>query len=437
MKQKYNQGRRHSLFLKLIGVAILTLIAVDLAVVGFWRHAFGDRFHGRAEKHFSQYAELLLSKMAEAKDTLEVAALVRKLDLDASVRTSRFNWISPDFTRQWTHLAATGSDTVVQDRIHLRWAKGQLAAELLNGADTVAVIASMRPFESAGKPLIALALALGVILFANWFGLRHILRPVRELERGVQAIEQGDLKYRLPEKGKDELARLAKSFNAMTASVDQRLQAREQLLRDVSHELRSPLTRLRLAAEMLASGNLREDLLEDIHVLEKMVQEILESERLTSSAGALKRTPVDFIALLREEIASQSGRLPGIRESIDFSEVIWNVDAERMRIVLRNLLDNALKYSPADGQPVDISLQEKVSTWLLRIQDYGSGIPASALPHLFEPFYRVDSARSAGSGFGLGLALVKRICDAHSISIHVDSQVGQGSSFQLEFHKPG
>ncbi len=217
----------------------------------------------------------------------------------------------------------------------------------------------------------------------------------------------------------------------MTRSLKERLRARDQLLLDVSHELRSPLTRMRVALEMAPPGTAIDSMREEIEDLGKMVSEILETERLNNPAGSLKLQSVDLAALITQKVSKLGNQPPGLSWS-GAPPLMLQLDDQRMRLVLRNVIENALKYGKNASRPVEISLTLEGGFVILVTQDFGPGIPADELRLVFEPFYRVDRARSRSSGYGLGLPLCKRIVELHGGRIFLASRVGEGTRVVIE-----
>ena len=191
--------------------------------------------------------------------------------------------------------------------------------------------------------------------------------------------------------------------------------------------MRSPITRLKVQLEFIDDSNARESLRCDLAEMEAMVTALLESARMRHSAAALNLKAVNIGELIGLLAADFKDRPPGIVFGPLASEPV-QADPGKLRVVLRNLFDNALKHTPEDGQPVEISMDLQPDRLEITINDRGEGIPASALPHLFEPFYRPDISRSRKTGgFGLGLSLCKAIVDAHGGSIDLVSELGQGT----------
>jgi signal transduction histidine kinase len=267
------------------------------------------------------------------------------------------------------------------------------------------------------------------VLASVYLLMRRLLRPVRVLSEGVRRLRAGDLDVEMHTGRTDELGRLVQSFNAMTRAIRERIRARDQLLLDVSHEIRSPLTRMRVALEMMPDSPARRSVVEDIEETEAMIRELLETERLDSPHGGLQKSRVDLCALLKECVAGVTDPGPGIELKGADQPVHADVDPERMRILVSNILSNAVKYSSPKGAPVRVVLDAADGAIMISFHDHGIGIAGDDLAFVFEPFYRADRSRSRDTGgYGIGLSLAKRIAEAHGGSIELSSRVGEGTS---------
>ncbi|KPJ75997.1 MAG: hypothetical protein AMJ54_13365 [Deltaproteobacteria bacterium SG8_13] len=213
----------------------------------------------------------------------------------------------------------------------------------------------------------------------------------------------------------------------MAMRLSDLLDSKERLLLDISHELRSPLTRIKVQLEFLHDEEVREALGADVAEMEAMVSAILEKARLRASATALKLETVEISELIRTVAEEFTERPPGIVcHALEAAEV--RADREKMRMVMRNLMDNALKHTPDDGEAVTISTARKPDGIDIVVEDRGEGIPENALPQIFDPFFRADASRSRRTGgYGLGLSLCKAIIDAHKGRIEVASTPGRGT----------
>lgn len=307
--------------------------------------------------------------------------------------------------------------------------KGHHFVHLVHGGGDLIFIAARdaRHGEHGLWILAAMALIMAIILGASYFYIRKTLKPLHTLKVGVDDLGAGRLDHRIPETGCCELHDLAQAFNAMAGRLDRLLHSKEQLLLDVSHELRSPITRLKVQLEFLKDDDLRDSLHNDVAEMEAMVTSLLESARLRHAAAALNLKTVNMGDLIRSLASDFKDRPPGVSTGRLVEEPV-SVDPEKIRIVLRNLLDNGLKHTPEGGPAVSISMARRPDRLDIVVEDQGEGIPASALPHLFEPFYRPDISRSRTTGgYGLGLSLCKAIVDAHGGTIDLVSTLGQGT----------
>ena len=279
-------------------------------------------------------------------------------------------------------------------------------------------------------------ISLGLVIFsffAIYLILRNQLKPIKALHEGVRAIGKGNLDFEIKTKNVDELGQLALSFNHMTRQIRESLQARDQLLLDVSHELRSPLTRMLVALEFLKNDKTKQTLHRNIKHMEAMVTEILETERLNSSYGGLQLEPINILDLLMDTCGNYQDQKPGVVLRCSSEDLIVSVDPTRVTTVFNNLLSNATRHSNAKD-PIEVTCAREQGKILVKVQDYGSGIPKEDLPHIFEPFYRVDKSRSKQTGgYGLGMSVCKKIMEAHGGRIDITSQPNKGTCVLLTF----
>ena len=174
----------------------------------------------------------------------------------------------------------------------------------------------------------------------------------------------------------------------------------------------------------------------DLSEMEIMIGELLELERLRDGRG-ISTTRQNLVSLVSEVARNYDERPPGVRVTASIPEILVDIDADRMRTVIRNLLENAIKYSSPTSQPVEISVSGTAETVEVRVTDDGVGIPEDDMGRVFEPFFRVDRSRAKSTGgYGLGLSICKRVMEAHGGSIAVDRRAGRGTAFILTFPKP-
>jgi len=246
--------------------------------------------------------------------------------------------------------------------------------------------------------------------------VRGLLRPLDDIRAGAIRFGNGDFSTPIEPRRRDELGELALQINRMADGLQQRLDAKRELLLAISHELRSPLTRARLNAELVAEGNARDALLHDLGEMRDLITDLLESERLAGGGHAALNTEASNLnALVAETIASQfAGK--AVTVELDPTLPSQPLDRTRIRLLLRNLIDNALRHSQHEDAAVapNVTTLRRDDDVVLRVRDHGPGVDEAQLAHLGEAFYRTDSARQRSTGgVGLGLYLCRLVAQAH------------------------
>src|SRR5262249_9259932 len=291
--------------------------------------------------------------------------------------------------------------------------------------------------------LLLLLIAGAGIAFAAALGLvvsRAALRPVTRLtETAERVTETGDLSERIDVTGRDELSRLATTFNSMLAALEDSTRAQRQLVADASHELRTPLTSLRTNIEALASDRalpaeerqrLLSDVIEQLGEMTTLIAELIELARAEQQTAAPEDVRLDLVATEALERARRNR-----------SEVTFTADIEETTVrgvpatierAIANLLDNAAKWSPVGGE-----VHLEVHAGEVSVRDHGPGIPDEDLPYVFDRFYRARSARGL-PGSGLGLAIVRQVAEAHGGEVVAEQADGGGTlmTLRLNGHAP-
>ena len=203
------------------------------------------------------------------------------------------------------------------------------------------------------------------------------------------------------------------------------------MLLAISHELRSPLTRAKVAVALLDDPQQRNEITRDLDELDRLVEELLETERLTTRHRVLDRRPVSLNALVEEVIVSFFAGT-NVQRALPAQDVQAEVDSARIKLLLKNLLDNAVRHTPTGAAPPEVTLDPTPDGCALTVRDHGTGIAPEHLPHLTEPFYRADPARRRETGgYGLGLYLCRVIAEAHGGTLAIDSTPGQGTTVRV------
>ncbi|HBX52015.1 MAG: hypothetical protein A2275_00790 [Bacteroidetes bacterium RIFOXYA12_FULL_35_11] len=270
---------------------------------------------------------------------------------------------------------------------------------------------------------LVLMFLVALMFFIGFIFIHHILNPVKKLIVAVNEIRKGNLDYKISFKGKDEFGHLAEAFNAMSAELKKMIQARDQLLLDVSHELRTPITRSKLALEMMDDSKGKTSVIEDLKEMELMITDILETARLKNGQISLNAKVVSIKELFLKTLSSFENQKSRIIVNPVSENLIIKADEGKLIIALRNIIENALKFSSPEGREIEISVFDHPDKINLQVEDFGQGIPEDKIPFVFEPFYRVDDSRSKKSGgYGLGLHLCKRIMEAHRAEITIKNK---------------
>jgi two-component system sensor histidine kinase BaeS len=279
------------------------------------------------------------------------------------------------------------------------------------------------------------AVLLGIVV------ARYMTAPLRQMSAAAARIGQGDLAQEVPVPSDDQLGNMARAFNSMTVDLRRLEDSRRQLVVDIAHELGTPLSVLQANLEGMLDGVVAAtpDRLAALHTQVRLLARLVDDLRDLSLAQArklvLKLSPADLGALAADAVAvvapyaSERGVTVESRIALRVPPVV--VDRDRMMQVVHNLLDNAIRHTPAGGT-VTVGLDAGTGEVRLSVADTGPGIPSEEVERIFDRFYRLDPARSrASGGTGLGLAIVKTLVEAHGGRVGVTSRVGEGSTFTV------
>jgi signal transduction histidine kinase len=280
-----------------------------------------------------------------------------------------------------------------------------------------------KPPFSFFTTLVIIGLAMGIGAYPI---VRRLTRRLERLQTSVEALGAGQLSTRIAVEGKDEVGRLATSFNRSAARIEALVDAQKALLANASHELRSPLARIRMAVELMAADaqpEMRTELKRNIGELDQLIDEILLASRLDATATVGQTfEKIDLTALVAEECAR-------IDAQLDTQSIEIPGDARLLRRMVRNLLENAKRYG--NGTPIDVSLAKVGNKVVLQVCDGGPGVPVAERENIFAPFYRLPGASEREGGVGLGLSLVQQIARAHGGEVLCTGRDVPGSCFKV------
>jgi signal transduction histidine kinase len=395
--------------MRLITVFVLLALAMAAVFLGGMQRAFSTGWREAARPLVTDYMDRLVAELGTPPDVARAEALVVRLPISIRIEGPKVNWDShPDRHPQRGFGPRSGDwlSRTTADGHRVSFGLGTLPWQR----------------EPHGIGWVTLALLLGLIVVAYAY-VRRLLRPLDDIRAGAERFGRGVFDEPIPLRRRDELGDLAQRINTMAHDIQAMLDAKRALLLALSHELRSPLTRARLNAELLPATpegeTERAALLRDLAEMRDLISDLLESERLASPHAALQREAIDLAALVRELVSEDP---EGRRVTLDLADNVPTLalDRSRIRLLVRNLLDNALRYGAEAAQPPRISLRAAGQGVELEVRDFGPGVDAAQLERLTEPFYRTDSARQrATGGVGLGMYLCRLVAEAHGGTLAV------------------
>jgi signal transduction histidine kinase len=325
--------------------------------------------------------------------------------------------------------------------LFLPWAGGDVGILYIHRTSEADIASLSLLYNAMGRfflwgGLVAVVIALVLTFFLS----RRILAPVKALTSAAKRIGRGDFSQRVESKDKSELGELAQSFNTMASDLERAEKLRQNMVADVAHELRTPLSNLRGYLEALHDGVIKPDaktirsLGEEATLLSRLVDDLQELSLAEAGKLKLNRRPGDITELINQALAAVRGQAAakGLSLATDLAELpAANIDSHRISQVLRNLLENAIAHT-AKGGVITVTAKKRGNWLKVSVTDNGEGIPAEDLPNIFERFYRVDKSRDrATGGTGLGLTIAKRLVEAHGGKIEAQSKLGKGSRFSF------
>ncbi len=288
--------------------------------------------------------------------------------------------------------------------------------------------------------VISLITSISLILYYS----KKTLAPIHRLTLAAEKIKEGELDQEVPVNTQDEVGKLVTAFNSMAEELRKQERLRKNMVSDVAHELRSPLTKSHGYLKALKEGTMEPDkdiidsLYRNSELLKKLVDDLHDLARAEAGQLDLEKEPILIDDLIHATLESIQYRLEKseVNIEVNFSEeVMVNVDPKRVQQVLRNLIDNAITYSDEGGK-IEIDRRVSQDQVQLKVIDNGEGIPEEDIPYVFDRFYRVDSSRSRETGgTGLGLTIAKEIVEAHGGKIEAESTKGEGTSITVHLPK--
>lgn len=408
-------ARSLGLFRRLRVASIATAAAIAILVaITYGLVLFGGVIDGPVKAVLADYADVLVR---------ELPPDARQADIDRLAQAHR---VAVTYHRNGMSLHADSPSATLPEPMML--------SATVPAAGGASVELQWPVADAAKFHLAALAILIALVvavLAAHHLYQARLLAPLRWLRRSVEAVaaERFDAVSPMP-RGDGELAEVAGAFDDMARRVRDMLAARERLLGDVSHELRSPLTRIKVALEFIPDSEKRDQIRKDVGIMESLVATLLERERL--ARGAIRATSLDLAILVRNVTREEHRRSLALDVRAGCNTRIAG-DADLLRILTINLIDNAIKFSTEDDGPIEVVLEGGEDTCVLRIIDHGAGIPETDRQRVFDPFVRLSAGREHGRGYGLGLDLCRRIANAHNARIEIVDGPAGGTEIRTTF----
>lgn len=420
-----------SIFLKVFLTVFFTTVLLKVIFFAGLKLIMKPHIENSVKTMFVGYADLLFEEVGPTFDSTVARAIAEKSGMIVVYRDSQTGkeWSSSPsthyFPREGNRFYVVHEDERFGFRI------GRVHARVFRDSGEYLLVTNMKNAIVQLAWIQILTPFLGILIVAaiSFWLLREILKPIKSFMVGVDRFGEGNFSYRIETDRHDEFGTLANSFNSMGSKLSNMVEEKEQLIRDISHEMKTPITRSTMALEFLPDSDFKERIANDLRELNRMITEILETERLESNYGGLSLEKVSLNRLIEQIISEYEFKSPIPISFTPKEGITLQADPERLRLVFSNIIGNALKYSHKGGKPVEVETAEVDKRCIITIKDHGIGIEKCALDRIFEPFYRVDKHRTKEvGGYGLGLHLCKKIIKAHEGEISVRSTPGEGTT---------
>lgn len=430
----------YSLKLRLIAIFLLLAALFAWGVIAGIRWAYSeDDLRTLISGHLSLHVDYVRQDIGSPPRLDRALAITRTVPVDIHIRGPGVEWSSdPAFPDPAT--LDFGPSTYFSDE------PGALLDEL-QGVDfalhdnhrylrfhegdyQIVVVTPKVATQRSRPPLIPILVGFALLLvLMAYLAVRWLFRPVATIRAGAAYIGAGHFGHRIQTRRDDELGELASDINLMAGKVDGMLDAQRQLLLGVSHELRSPISRMTLALALLEDTPAVRALRHDLREMRSIVETLLDAERLQARQTALQREDVDPEALVRELVTRYFDAEP--RLHLHFEAVPRaRLDAARVQLMLKNLIGNALRYSTPEDGPVEVEVRGDDGWIEFRVRDHGPGIAPEQRAGIGEPFYRPDASRTRETGgTGLGLYLARQVARAHGGELTLQDVPGRGALF--------
>jgi len=425
---------RHSLSGKLVLLFVVMAFLFVIFVGSGFRHFINHHFRDNVQPHIVKYLEYVQADLGSPPDPRRAQQLAKELNLEIQIINNQRQWSSQGRVIDLSDIEIQHSHAINGRQYNLViYEDREYVMTEVDDSTLLFTVPRLRPERGSFRGWLPFVILL-IILLLLYHGTRRLFSPIETIQAGVKRFGQGELDYRINVKRRDELGELGQSFNSMANDIQQMLEAKRQLLLAISHELRSPLTRAKVASEFLDDEKQKTLINRELDEMETLIEELLETERLTTRHTVLNKTRQNLNTLVSEVKTSYFETTP-LTLSIPDETISIDVDAARIKLLIKNLIDNAVRHTSEDTSPPHVVLHEDANNVVIQVTDTGPGIDEKHLPHLTEPFYRADPSRQRETGgYGLGLYLCKIIAEAHDGNLQIKSILGEGTTVTVTLH---
>lgn len=403
---------RSSLYLKLFTIYSITFLLIMFALAIAVKKSRPVSIENSIRNNVHNYAQYIARDIGTPPDLKKAEQIQKETRLDIAITGPGVEWSNDEKLL-----------SIAKTRLHNKRKHGFVVEE--NGYTFVYGTRNLKEPGLHWEIVIGFVFVFILILVLSYRTVKFVMKPIMAMKDAADAYGEGKWETRIDVKSHDELGDLGHTMNSMAKKIDSHFKNMKDLLLAISHELRSPLTRMRVTTEFISDEKIKNSLNEEINTLDRITGMLLERERLSTKPELLEKREVS----LSEIVKSVAGKFQNIELHLPIHEIIL-VDVNRFELALNSIIDNAFKHG---RPPVIISTGATHDLIWLEVKDHGEGIPEVHTEKLGEPFFKQSEARTSSrssDGFGLGLSLAYSILKAHGF--HLSAKANQGTTFRIE-----
>lgn len=417
-----------SLTFRLLFYFLISMVLIAMLLVVSFTRGLKPHLENEILPNVERYIDYIIADIGDPPDLQVAKQLAAQLPFEIRIEGDQLNWASNSWIKSISSYRFERAPEPYNHVFYGHQRKRQLLL-IQRGSYQYLFVTDNDFRERSQMRHGVLFLISALILFLLYMAIRRLFAPIQLISQQVERIGSGDLETEYVPTGQGELGLLAEGVNRMSAQIKSMLESKSALLLAISHELRSPMTRMRVNLELLEKNYIRDKLVEDIRHMDAQLSAILEAEKLNNKHAPINRSECDLPALVEDLVHDHPCHN---RIECQLLPLTMQVDRFRIQLLLKNLLDNACHYSTETDANILISINRVGATVVLTVSDDGIGIEKNDIPRLTEAFYRPDRARQRHTGgYGLGLYLCNLIAQAHGGELLIESEPGKGTRVSL------